>query len=343
MSPDYILIAGHGRSGTNWLLELLDQSPRTHARNEPDELAGSPYQRLPSPWVMDQPPTDFALRWAQAVEWTRHRVGQRDQRPKVDKAHFHWFSRRLGLVRINDSPRARRVLSLLLPSLAEPEWLLPRWLGSRQRLAQALPVFKHTQIPAWAAWAVEHVPEALILHIVRHPGGFLNSWRNRYVSEHNHAQVLQANQRRLRLVAQIEPSWGRRFGDVSAMGLDESELWFWRYAAETTHAAGQGRPRYHLVLFERLARCAVPIAEAIYREAGLEWNEQLAARVAARAADAVSISHKWQEKLTDTQVRVIRRVLDDSPLAAWWDDHAEATPQAPDLWPQRPTAVRLGA
>lgn len=339
-APEYILIAGHGRSGTNWLLELLDQSPRTHGRNEPDELLGSPFESLPSPWAMGEVPEDFALRWARAVRWAARRIGERDQRPVVDKLHFHRFSRRLGLVRINDSPRARRWLRLAWQALNSPEWLLPIWLGSRERLAQALPVLKCTQIPAWARWVVENDPTAMVLHIVRHPGGFLNSWRNRYVSAHEQAEVLAANKRRLHLVADVDPPWGERFGDVDAMGLDESELWFWRYAAETTHAAGVGRERYRLILFERLARQAPPIAEAVYRESGLTWSDELARRVASRAADSVNISHQWQKKLNEEQVALIHRVLEGSLMNAWWDAQAEATPQAPDLNPAGDAAGR---
>ena len=48
MSPKrYVLITGQGRSGTNWLLEILDQSRQTHCRNEPNGCAGSALSALP--------------------------------------------------------------------------------------------------------------------------------------------------------------------------------------------------------------------------------------------------------------------------------------------------------
>ena len=37
----YVLIAGQGRSGTNWLLQILDLSSQTHCRNEPNDCIGS--------------------------------------------------------------------------------------------------------------------------------------------------------------------------------------------------------------------------------------------------------------------------------------------------------------
>ena len=48
-SPDplaYALLIGQGRSGTNYLLSLLDQSAATHCRNEPDQLDSSALSRL---------------------------------------------------------------------------------------------------------------------------------------------------------------------------------------------------------------------------------------------------------------------------------------------------------
>ena len=63
----YALIAGHGRSGTNWLLHLLDRAAATHCRNEPNEIAGNEFAALPSPFVPVVDPTAFAEPWSRAV------------------------------------------------------------------------------------------------------------------------------------------------------------------------------------------------------------------------------------------------------------------------------------
>jgi len=42
----YALVSGHGRSGTNWLLELLDLSPQTFRRSEPRGVETSPLRKL---------------------------------------------------------------------------------------------------------------------------------------------------------------------------------------------------------------------------------------------------------------------------------------------------------
>ena len=67
----YALIAGHGRSGTNWLLHLLDRSATTHCRNEPNEIAGNAFAALPTPFVpiADGDADAFAGPWSQAGGW----------------------------------------------------------------------------------------------------------------------------------------------------------------------------------------------------------------------------------------------------------------------------------
>ena len=52
----YALLLGQGRSGTNYLLHLLNQSPLTHCRNEPDEVEDSALRRLsPYRFFVDDP------------------------------------------------------------------------------------------------------------------------------------------------------------------------------------------------------------------------------------------------------------------------------------------------
>ena len=80
MQPDYILIVGQARSGTNWLLDLLDLSPYTHCRNEADKLENSPFAQLPSPVVRQPLDENFGQQWDQAIAITASRLGERSRR-----------------------------------------------------------------------------------------------------------------------------------------------------------------------------------------------------------------------------------------------------------------------
>src|SRR3712207_4350983 len=121
---DYVLIVGHGRSGTNWLLDILDNSPRTHCRNEPNEIAASPLAKLPSPYVPGQDLAPMARDWDAAVRWTATHMGERDHAWAGPKDHVFGFSRATGLARTMNR-RPRRIVGTLVPSLRGGEWELP--------------------------------------------------------------------------------------------------------------------------------------------------------------------------------------------------------------------------
>ena len=73
------------------------------------------------------------------------------------------------------------------------------------------------------------------IHIVRHPGGVLQSWRKRYLANKNHAKVLKANVARLKAIVDLHPKWAKYFGDLSKMSVEEAEMWFWRYSILKGH------------------------------------------------------------------------------------------------------------
>jgi hypothetical protein len=65
--------------------------------------------------------------------------------------------------------------------------------------------------------------------------------------------VRRKNRERLDAIRRLQPEWGLRFLDLDRLSLLESELWFWCYATETLHRAGEGKPHYRLNGFEELA------------------------------------------------------------------------------------------
>ncbi|MEX0653285.1 MAG: sulfotransferase [Phycisphaeraceae bacterium] len=318
----YILIVGHGRSGTNWLLSLLDRSSETHCRNEPNELGGEPWARLPSPWVCRPYDAAVGAQWDEAVAWSAGRVGLRDHRLPEAKTHVHGWARSLGLDRMMKGPKLRRVASVAQPALAEAEWPAPRWWARPAVLAEAVAVLKLNQAPGWACWALTQRPKATVVHIIRHPGGFLNSYLNRWLAGHDRDAVTGRNRERLRQIAEVDREWAGRFGDVEAMSAEAAELWFWRYAAEMIHRTGDGRPNYHLVVYERLAMQPFEQTRRLYEACGLAWSATVeqAVREGASASRSTAIAQAWRDRLSAEHQRMIDDVLADSPLQALWPD-----------------------
>src|SRR5262245_32660935 len=102
----YALLIGQGRSGTNFLLSLLDQSAATHCRNEPDQLDSSALAGLAEFrfFVDDEarlgPLYDAAVRRAACC------VGPRDHMAEVDKDWLKRGRRRPGYFYLRQRTRA---------------------------------------------------------------------------------------------------------------------------------------------------------------------------------------------------------------------------------------------
>ncbi len=320
---DHALLVGQGRSGTNFLLALLDRSPRTHCRNEPDQLAGSALAALGEfRFFVDDLPRLAALYDARFREAALC-VGPRDHHARVEKdwlrpglggpGYFYLRQRYLLL---------ERVLRRRHP-MDGRELRYPSWMVERDRLERSLHVFKLNAAVGLAGWALEHRPEARVLHLVRHPGGFLRSWLERWVrreDERERERSTRAGVERLRGLARREPRWAALLGDVDALGRAEGELWWWRWVNEALHEAGRGRRGYRLVLYEELSARAVEVGRAVFGCCSLPWDRELEQRVLGLARGSEAIARAWKDELEPESVALVERVLDGSPMAGWWPE-----------------------
>jgi hypothetical protein len=309
----YSLIVGQGRSGTNWLLQLFQLSPRTFCRNEPYALEGSPFQGLRDhQHVKRADRDDLQERWQAAVAHTFSHMGKRDPRLLYPKDYASGFGNGLGAKLIGKA-KVRRLLGL-----GGDEWPIPGWYAKAARQAQAPAVLKLLQAPGWATFVLDHHPEVPVFHIVRHPGGFLNSWSNRYLADMDTEAVLQENRSRLQRVLEEAPEWSERFGDLDTLDVEASELWYWRYANETCFAAGQEQPQYRALAYEQLATDPLPLMEDLYAVADLPWDATIASRVTEACSKSAGIAGRWRTKLKPEQVAMVERILEGSPLQSLW-------------------------
>ena len=171
----YVLMSGQGRSGMKWLLGILDQSPQTHCRVEPYACVKSAFALLPSR-VVYHPNLDADLgpSWDATITRASRSFGRTDHSIVVYKDHFRKSYQRLGLVRIVKSHRLRRALGKVRSSPLAEEWPFPSWIESEQK-SGLVPILKINRSPGWLVWALRNRPQAHVLHVVRHPGGFLHS------------------------------------------------------------------------------------------------------------------------------------------------------------------------
>jgi hypothetical protein len=321
LNRNYILIAGHGRSGTNFLLRLLDFSGLTHCRNEPDQLDCSVLRTLSSKSVYTTASNQaLDAGWDNAVALASQCFGIRDGRVDCRKEHVYELIRRLGGCRIICSSRIRSFLSILGVQKIEEERRFPWWLGPESKLLAAVPVVKINQMPGWAAWVSNQRPEVRIIHIIRHPGGYLASWKARYLKLNDREAVGAVNRQRLEAVLQADPSWHDIWGDCTSMTAEESELWYWRYAAETIHAAGRGKENYRLVVYEELASRPLETMNSIYEFCGLPWSSEQESMIGHTTRDSQEIATAWHQKLSPEDHQIVSRILTGTNLQSLWKE-----------------------
>lgn len=315
----YIFIVGHGRSGTKWIMNLLDACPQTFCRHEPDVIADSPLSALLH--YRDIGRQDITLLediWDESISSILSHMGERDLGIKNSKEYLYDFPRRLGMMRLLLGPRYRIIMKRIMPTLSFGEWPMPWWFGSVNKLKGAIGVIKTVQTPGWATFVLQGRPEVPVVHIVRHPGGYINSWLNRYVPYSTPTEIAELNRRRLYDISDEDPEWKHRFGDIASMSMVKSELWYWRYATEIIHQCGNKSPNYHLVIYEDLAHEAVPIIKGIYKSAGLPWTDEIQSKIETECGDSLTIANNWKNKLPMEYQELVATILQDSPLNKFW-------------------------
>jgi hypothetical protein len=315
-----ILISGYGKSGSKRLLRLFDLNPDTHCRNEPYNYRDSPFHTLrqvPDTWVVCRGDSEtIASRWREAVIWTASRFGDLDQLPPPHKSYattvapFAW--------RIIGSRRCRRALWFVAQEWQRDEWTPPAWLYDADRMRAAVTVLKLNQTPDLTTWALKNDPTTRVVHLLRHPGGVLHSWCERYLAVSDREIVTQKNRDRLRFVTEQEPHWRLRFGSIERMSAEEAELWYWCYMNEAIHEIGVSCSSYNFVLDEDIARDAPTVVDMLMQRCGLT--------VSCSMIDVMTnVAHKWRDKLCDwhqlldhNHVKLVDRVLADSSLRQYW-------------------------
>lgn len=297
---------------------MLNLSRETHCRNEPIAYPDSSLARLPSQITgLDRIDMDAAA-WDEAVEWTAARMGQRDPPNALPKTYIWDGWRRLGVLRVVKSRRARRVLSRVLPSLSDSEWLPPRWLIKPQAFRRALPVFQLHGLLVWILWVLEDRADVHVLHLIRHPGGFLNSWMNRFLRLAPYDTVVHGSRERLRAIAEGDPQWREWVGPIDPMTVQETELWFWRYHNELIYNAGRGAPNYRLLVYEQLVENSEEHMRGVYAWSGLAWEARVAAAIGAMSSNSSAIARKWRDKVGAEYDDLFERVLATSSLKCLW-------------------------
>lgn len=323
---EYAIVTGQGRSGSNWVLDMLDASRETICRNEPNVVHGSPFENLTPLWRMVDDACTLDMQWDSVAERTCRSLGDRDHRIVVNKNYLHTWAHRAGLPPLMARPKIRTILArTVLPRLGEHNWTLPRVFGSQERLGEAYGIIKVNRVPQLVHWALDNRPDVPVVNIVRHPGGRHASYLRRFLSDRDAEIELGRVQATLRQIAADDEQWAQRFGDIDALGVAGSQTWLWRFVNETIADAGAGKAMYKQVVFERMVADPVLYAQQIYDLLGLDWTPEVEASVVRGRTTSVwgrvdpdAVADAWRDTLERSDIDVIEEILSSSPLASLW-------------------------
>jgi len=270
----YVVIAGHGRSGTNLVLDLFDFHRNTFCRNEPNEVLGSAFTGLGDGMFTHNTPDDFDDQWRRAVTATKRSSGARD-RFRIQKDYF----RSAVYARFGQALMSRqKIRGLLLPRIdghVTQEWPCPKFYFNALAKEQALPVLKILLCPAWVTQAHDSNRAQLVVHVQRRPQSFVQSWWTRYVIENSSGpeHVFTDNQPSLAHILEHFDRTAEMPTEYSLSNLVVSELWRWRYMNEMLIQQLSDSPRYKWIGYETLMTDKINATRAIFDFAGLELTQ----------------------------------------------------------------------
>ncbi|MFK7883751.1 MAG: sulfotransferase [Phycisphaerales bacterium] len=296
--PPLVLVTCAGRSGSKWMLRLLDFHPQTLCRNEPERM---------SPWLKDRDTPDWDAWFRRAMD-VGPRIGFVDRTPAMPKDHMRAWVKATRA----DKLLYTRTLQKLLGR--HPEARYPGAFYNASRVATAQRVLKVINARYFICRALQETDHFPIIHMIRHPGGMLNSWLNRFAPTQDQTELFATQQQILRNIHESDPAYASISGPVEGKELVELKLWCWRHAQDHILRLGREHPRYMPVVFEQLSQDPIRLMEPIYAMCGLEFTDQVRTLIRAETSQSESIAAAWKDKLGIERVAHVERVLDGSAV-----------------------------
>lgn len=315
-----IAILGMPRSGTTWIGKLFDSHPDTLYRHEPDSVRHLHMPLYPAP--KDAAKYQAELRaFVEALPYVRSAkvVGKQPLFPKR-------YQSRLGLMAYRTSVVAAKAAGRLvgdLPCLCRPT--AADQLGVRV-------VWKSIESPGRIGVIVAALPETRVIHVMRHPCGYVASML-RGDREHKFNQRTSSADDHWILERLLAAGKGRCRGltlDLLKHLTPEERLaWRWVLTQEKILADAGTCERVLTVRYEDV--CADPISATrrMFAFAGLDWHPQTEAfiRRGERSLGggyysvmkpAQAVAERWRAELTAQSIRHVQDVLRQSPLRRWY-------------------------
>ena len=308
----YVIISGKGRSGSNRLLDILDASPLTTCRNEVNEIEGSNFFGINGELFGADLEWDQLEKLQSAIANASKRRSVRDRFDQVDKAFLNTFGKRM-LVPMSKT-KARKAFHRVGVMQDPNEWRFPD-LGLKSALMpQTRLVLKLNSCPGWTVALVKQDPECLVIHNIRHPAQYLQSWYNRFIHRRTGTASFEENFKDVpKILGYFNRSYAEDLRQPTPENLIEVELWRWRFVNEKLRTLSVKPDQYLLVRYDDVQNDVLSTAERIFGFSRVPLDEKTILRIKDMRNTLFAKPHTTS--LDPTLVnRLIDKVLEDSSL-----------------------------
>lgn len=319
----HLVIYSTGRAGSNRLLDMLDQHRWTNCRNEPMRIQ----PELTALWTRDYDslaPSDYAARWTRLVRNARFEQGAADRLNYKSKAYLRALPSWIW------SQIARRTKLRRAVGISENVWRLPKiCLKPNLGEDQIFPVLKLAGNPAPLLKLHPDQPEQFLLHTLRRPDRYLQSWFNRYIvpSTKGFAELQQHTRDFLsRLLPAVQAD--RLPKDDTLETLVRLELIKWRACHEPLLTELGDQNRQMVVTYEQISADPVAQATRIFAWLNLDLPQRTRDRIAGLRNTLFSKPHR-EEIPSQMVVNLMAETLSGSALLSLWQDWPLARSFAP--------------
>lgn len=257
-----IIIGGLARSGTSWLGNIFDSHPATAYRSEPDnypQLQGVPLFP-PADMAASAPVSDFVY-GLPALNRYRHTA-----KPPIFRKSY----------RSPLADMAYRTSASLARHGNRFSGNMPVW-GARVSHVDPAPimVWKTVRSLGRCGLLLRSLPEARLVHLVRHPCGQIAS----VLRGERESRLPDRSSEYYSLFRELlETEQGQRHGItldyLRRLTPEERLAWHWLLINEKAADEAEGSGRAQLIRYEDICAAPVDSARQLFRFAGLDWNSQ---------------------------------------------------------------------
>ncbi|CCQ74060.1 sulfotransferase [Magnetospira sp. QH-2] len=316
-----LFIVGSPRSGTSWLGKIFDSHKEVIYRHEPDIVQRN--RDIPNLVSKDEipqyegPAKQYLMELA-GVKALRC-VGQlpffkKNYRGPINQALFE------------AAVIANRALSYIpLSYFREPRYSVPEF--KQKPVGDSFLVLKTVSCLGRAPLFAAADPDLKLLHIIRHPCGYVAS-RMRG----DKIKAMKADPFLAFFSEQDEiKNRGWTLEYLQGLSLEEQMAIGWLVYNERVVRQMDGNPNYRYIVYDRL--CDDPIAKSkeLFESYGLTWDEQTEGfldqsinhskantRYYSVFKDPKKSANKWREELSPEAIDKIQTLLEASPLAKFF-------------------------